>query len=359
MSDSPSTGARPGVPPLAGWETVLLVVVALLAVNVGGLGLASSFEAVSGAGQRWGFASPWMLPIAIDTAIPVFTACHLLLVRVDMPLGWVRVVPWVLTGVTCWLNIAAGKTVSAKVAHGTMPLLWVVFSEVAAHVYATRIGAVTGTRMEKIRRSRWLLAFPSTFGLWRRMTLWEITSYTVALARERERLLARASLREEYGRRWRWRAPRRDRVLLRLGELTPASVAGPQAEPDSEPPREHAAEQPAQARVSLVKPQREPNNPPAPRGPVAAPRTAQVTAARTAAARTARGSTPQEKDAARAWVLARLGDGRAVGWRAVAAEFGRGETWCRARVREAQSAHAEPALDAGGELAGLHLVGVE
>jgi len=215
---------RPALPPLTGSEKALLGLAVILGVGVGGLGLISSFDTVSAAGARWGFATPQMLPIGIDAAIPAFTLVNLLLIRMDMPLGWVRFVPWFLTGVTCWLNVAAGQSLSAKLAHGTMPLLWVVLSEVAAHVYASRIGAVTGRRMEKIRRSRWLLAFPSTFALWRRMTLWEITSYSDALTRERERQLARADLRQEHGRKWRSKTPRRTRVLLKLGELTPAEA---------------------------------------------------------------------------------------------------------------------------------------
>ncbi|OEU90782.1 hypothetical protein DB35_03590 [Streptomyces abyssalis] len=162
-----------------------------------------------------------MLPVGIDAAIPVFTAANLLLIRLDMRLSWVRWVPWALTFVTCWLNVAAGDSFSAKVAHGTMPLLWVGLSEVVAHVYAVRIGAVTGARMERIRRSRWLLAPLSTFALWRRMTLWEITSYREALEREKERQLARAELREQYGRRWRRQTPLRERVLLKLGDVVP------------------------------------------------------------------------------------------------------------------------------------------
>ena len=126
------------------------------------------------------------------------------------------------------------QSVSAKVAHGTMPLLWVGLSEVAAHVYASRIGAVTGRRMESIRKSRWLLAFPSTFALWRRMTLWEITSYTDALHRERERQLARADLRTTHGRRWRSKTPRRQRVLLELGELAPTEATPPALEANKE-----------------------------------------------------------------------------------------------------------------------------
>ncbi|GAA0668235.1 hypothetical protein GCM10009535_55120 [Streptomyces thermocarboxydovorans] len=231
---------RPAVPPLTRPETGLAGIGAAAAAGVGALGLISSFDAVSAAAARWGFGEPWMLPIGIDVAIPVFTVANLLLIRLDMALAWVRFVPWALTLVTCGLNVAAGHTLWAKVAHGTMPLLWVVFSEIGAHVYAVRIGAVTGRRMEKIRFSRWLLAPLSTFALWRRMTLWEVTSYTAALALERERLLARADLRERYGRSWRRKTPRRERVLLRLGELAPAAAnvadaTEPEPEPDPVP----------------------------------------------------------------------------------------------------------------------------
>ncbi|WP_458244934.1 DUF2637 domain-containing protein [Streptomyces sp. MAI_2237] len=212
-----------GVPPLTKPEMGLAGVGALAAAGVGALGLISSFDAVSAAALRWGFGEPWMLPVGIDVAIPVFTVANLLLIRMDMALAWVRFVPWALTLITCGLNIAAGQGMWAKVAHGTMPLLWVVFSEIGAHIYAVRIGAATGRRMEKIRFSRWLLAFPSTFALWRRMTLWEVTSYSEALTREKERQLARADLRERYGRKWRSKTPRRERVMLRMGDLAPAA----------------------------------------------------------------------------------------------------------------------------------------
>jgi hypothetical protein len=228
---------RPAVPSLSRPEMGLAGVGALAAAAVGALGLYSSFDAVSLAAARWGFSNPHALPVAIDIAIPVFTLANLLLIRLDMALGWVRFVPWALTLVTCWLNIAAGHSLSARVAHGTMPLLWVVFSEIGAHVYAVRIGAVTGRRMDKIRFSRWLLAPASTFALWRRMTLWEVTSYTDALACERERLLARADLHERYGViAWRWRTPRRERVMLRMGELAPAAEQETPALPPADNP---------------------------------------------------------------------------------------------------------------------------
>ncbi|MGW5058609.1 DUF2637 domain-containing protein [Streptomyces sp. NPDC004096] len=230
---------------------------ALAAAGVGALGLISSFDAVSLAAARWGFGEPWMLPVGIDTAIPVFTVANLLLIRMDMALAWVRFVPWVLTLVTCGLNVAAGNGMWAKVAHGTMPLLWVVFSEIGAHIYAVRIGAATGRRMEKIRFSRWLLAPLSTFALWRRMTLWEVTSYSAALGMERERLLTRADLHERYGRGWRRKTPRRERVMLRMGELAPATgpalvTTDPKPEPVQGP--ETAALRPPRKRPTKAKP---------------------------------------------------------------------------------------------------------
>ncbi|MEU9345242.1 DUF2637 domain-containing protein [Streptomyces sp. NPDC048278] len=243
MTTTTTTVERPAVPPLSKPEIGLAVLGALAAAAVGALGLIASFDAVSTAAARWGFGEPWMLPVGIDVAIPVFTVANLLLIRMDMALAWVRFVPWVLTLVTCGLNVAAGHSLWAKVAHGTMPLLWVVFSEIGAHVYAVRIGAATGRRMEKVRFSRWMLAPLSTFALWRRMTLWEITSYSEALKRERERQLARARLREEHGRRWRSKTPRPERVLLKLGELAPASEDVPPTppqqteEPTPEPPK--------------------------------------------------------------------------------------------------------------------------
>ncbi|MEU2568785.1 DUF2637 domain-containing protein [Streptomyces althioticus] len=246
-----------GVPPLTKPEMGLAGVGALAAAGVGALGLVSSFDAVSAAAARWGFGEPWMLPVGIDVAIPVFTVANLLLIRMDMALAWVRFVPWALTLVTCGLNVAAGQGLWAKVAHGTMPLLWVVFSEIGAHIYAVRIGAATGRRMEKIRWSRWLLAPVSTFALWRRMTLWEVTSYALALTCERERLLARADLRERYGPLWRWRTPRRERVMLRMGELAPATeqevAAPPLVEEPPAPPAESKPRPRRRAAISKAK----------------------------------------------------------------------------------------------------------
>jgi len=209
------------VPDLTPGETWLLYLTIALLLAVGTIGLIVSFQSVSAKALLWGFETPELLPIAIDLAIPGFTIAHLLLIRMDMELAWVRAVPWTLTAATIYLNVQAGTNTAAKIGHGALPLVWVVCSEIAGHVYRALIGRATGKRMERIRRSRLVMAPFRTSSLWRRMVLWEETSYTNAISREQEFLLARADLRERYGRWWRFKAPIRERVLLRLGELTP------------------------------------------------------------------------------------------------------------------------------------------
>ncbi|MFL4905588.1 DUF2637 domain-containing protein [Streptomyces sp. MMS24-I2-30] len=229
-----STAETVEAPALSQSERLLLWGVILAGAGVGALGLASSYDSVGRAASSWGFSEPWMLPVGIDIAIPVFTAARLLLIRLTMPLAWVHLAPWTLTLVTCWLNIAAGDSVSAKIAHGSMPLIWVGLSEIAAHVYAVRIGVATGQRMERIRRSRWFIAPWTTLLLWRRMVLWETTDYRKALSLEKDRLLLRAEFRQVYGSGWRRKAPRRDLVLLKLGALTPDGMTPPEEEDEQE-----------------------------------------------------------------------------------------------------------------------------
>ncbi|MDH6628674.1 hypothetical protein M2271_006507 [Streptomyces sp. LBL] len=216
--ESPEPLTEAGVPPLTRWERFGAALTALLAVAVGALGFYASFDAVSLKAESWGFDDPWVLPVSIDSAIPVFTAANLYLIRMDMALAWVRFVPWALSLITCALNVAAGNSLWAKVAHGVISLLWVGVSEIAAHIYAVRIGAATGRRrrLDKVRWKRWLLAPWPTFTLWRRMNLWELASYDTVLNLEQERLVYQAKLRGRFGRAWRRKAPVEALLPLRL-----------------------------------------------------------------------------------------------------------------------------------------------
>lgn len=205
--------------------TAVAVVAALVAV-LGLLGFVNSFAGVAAAARPSFGALAFTVPIGIDVGIAVFAALDITLARLDMRMRWLRLVPWALTAATVYLNVARQHDGFGMVAHAVLPCLWVLAVEIAAHVIRVRAQLVAGARMDAIRRSRWLLAPLATARLWRRMVLWEIRSYPDALARERDRLLARTALQDRYGRlAWRWKAPRRQRALYRLGELVPATDA--------------------------------------------------------------------------------------------------------------------------------------
>ncbi|MFL6053782.1 MAG: DUF2637 domain-containing protein [Actinoallomurus sp.] len=188
------------------------------------IGMYVSFQTVYEYVRPWFRASAWTVPIAIDVAILVFSAADLLLSFWRMAKPTMRLVPWGFTAATIWLNWQAGGPIPIRLAHGAMPALWVLFCEYARHVLAARVGLVRGERMEKVRRSRWLLAPLSTARMRRRMILWEITSYRRALELEAERRAEIARLEMAHGRRWRRRASARDRLALKLAAVAPADV---------------------------------------------------------------------------------------------------------------------------------------
>jgi hypothetical protein len=208
-------------------------------VLLGVIGAVNSFRAVAAAVEPSFGGLAWTVPVGVDVGIAVFTALDLLLARVGMRMSWLRLVPWALVGTTIYLNVADEHDPVAAVAHGVLPALWVIAVEAGSHVVRRHVGltAPDGVQpMDRVRWSRWILAPSSTLRLWRRMVLWETRSYSEALRRERDRLLACTDLQDRWGRcAWRWRAPRRARVLYRLGELAPAGTLAPVAGADTLP----------------------------------------------------------------------------------------------------------------------------
>ena len=217
----------------------------------------------------------WAVPVAIDVAILVFSAADLLLSYWRMAKPSMRLIPWAFTAATIWLNWQAGGPVPIRVAHAAMPALWVLFCEYARHVLAARVGLVNGGRMEKVRRSRWLLAPLSTARLRRQMILWEITSYRRALELEAERRAKIARLEMAHGRKWRRQASADERLAIKLSKVAPAELLptltatitpGEQPEPAVRPgPAVQAKPETAHAPVAVTPPEPEPSSPTATR----------------------------------------------------------------------------------------------
>ncbi|QHC26602.1 DUF2637 domain-containing protein [Streptomyces sp. GS7] len=197
---------------------VLIGVVIAGAVLIAAIGFTGSYAAVRALAEKKGFgAFAVVFPIGIDAGIVVLLALDLLLTWIRIPFPLLRQAAWLLTAATIAFNGAAAWPDALGVGmHAVIPLLFVVAVEAARHAVG-RIADITADKhMEGVRLTRWLLAFPSTFRLWRRMKLWELRSYDQVIQLEQDRLVYQARLRARYGRAWRRRAPVESLMPLRL-----------------------------------------------------------------------------------------------------------------------------------------------
>ncbi|WUI01135.1 DUF2637 domain-containing protein [Spirillospora sp. NBC_00431] len=253
-----TTEARTAVVPLTRAQKVLAGVGGLFFAGLAGLGGYGSFASVRDVAEPWFGDEAWIVPAGVDLGILALVSVALLLEWLAMPMPALRWMAMAFTGATVWLNVsAANGDATGMVMHAAMPVLFVTFIEAVRHAIRRRAGIAAGTVREGVPATRWLLAPFSTFRLWRRMVLWQITSYPQALVAEQRRRHALALLDAHYGRKWKSKAPAditwmlRDGVMLdqalaRVTELTappppPPPPPAPEPEAAPEPPPKKAA----------------------------------------------------------------------------------------------------------------------
>lgn len=192
---------------------------------IGLVGFSVSFASVMNAAWPYLGWACWTLPLLVDLAIFVLSGVALFLELHEISSRWIRTIPLALAGFTVYLNTAEQPNVFGKAVHAAGPVLWVVVVEIGTYVVRRLVGLASERHMDKVRASRWLLAPLSTFRLWRRMRLWEITSYRAAVGREHDLTAARALLRQWYGFGWRSKAPRAERLAVALQGASDRPVA--------------------------------------------------------------------------------------------------------------------------------------
>jgi hypothetical protein len=204
---------------------IAVAVLSMLSGGLATLGGIGSFATVRTLAVPWfGAASAWIAPVGIDIGILVLLGWDLLAEFLAMPWPVLRWVAWTFIGGTVYLNVAAahGNPVGS-VMHAAMPALFIIATEGIRHLVRQLTGLANGTRIEAIPLPRWLLAPRSSFTLHRHMVLWHVTSYHDGLRLEYDRILAISRLQETHGRwLWRWKAPLRERLALRMA---PAEIA--------------------------------------------------------------------------------------------------------------------------------------
>jgi hypothetical protein len=192
---------------------------------IGLIGFAASFASVSQAAYPYLGRGAFTLPLLVDLGIFTLSGLGIVLELHEISSRWIRLIPLGLAGFTIYLNTATQPTWFGKAVHAAGPVLWVIVVEIATFTVRRMVALSSENAMGKVRGARWLLAPISTFRLWRRMRLWEITSYHTAIASEFERAASAALLRQWYGPAWRARAPRAERLAVRLLGITDEPVA--------------------------------------------------------------------------------------------------------------------------------------
>jgi Protein of unknown function (DUF2637) len=157
---------------------IATLVVAPLVCALGALGGIGSFATVRHLAVPWFGTWAWIVPVGIDTGILALLAWDLLAEYLRLSWPVLRCTAWTFIAATTYLNIAAAHgNPTASVMHAAMPVLFVTVIEGIRHLIRQITGLATGTRIERIPLSRWLLAPRTTFLLGRRMVLWHVTSY--------------------------------------------------------------------------------------------------------------------------------------------------------------------------------------
>lgn len=234
------------------------------AAIVGAIGFAGSYDSLKELAEQKGFGDfSYFLPVGVDAGIIVLLGLDLWLTRMRIPMPLMRQAAWVLTVATIYFNANAGVPEPtagnpypslwddpvAVGMHSVLPLLFIATVEAARHAVRRLAHLAEDNSMDKVRASRWFLDPLRTFGLWRRMRLWEITSYAKALLRERERLVYLYRLRARYGSKR--KAPVEVSLPLRLADY------GEQLPPPPLTEREEAEQAAAEARETAREAERE------------------------------------------------------------------------------------------------------
>lgn len=243
----------PAAVPLTRARKALIGVVIAGAVVIAAISFTGSYDAVSklAAAKGFGWYSP-VYPVGIDAGIAVCLALDLVLASFRMRYALLRPFAWFLTAATIMLNAATawGDWLACGM-HAVIPLSFVMLAEAGRHAIGLLAAIEAGRAMESPPLIRWLIAPTSTFGIWRRMRLWQIRSYEDGLALYQEAAAFRIKLRAQHGRRYRRRASAVELLALRLSRIgTPVAEALAQGEAEAEAARAAEAKRASEDRLA-------------------------------------------------------------------------------------------------------------
>jgi hypothetical protein len=225
--------------PFRGGLLASAALVGLAALALAVIGFTGSYRSIRDLALGWGWGwFSYVFPVGIDVGIIGLIAADLFLCAIRTPAPILRWFAWVLTVATVVFNASSGWPPDGSAgwmdyveaaAHATMHGLVVVITEALRRAIARRARIADGRQFEPLGIARWFLAPVPTFGVLRRMRLWDVYTRAEALRLERDRLTLRDELIEKYGRDWKKKArPVEKRAMrdARPGAARPSRPAG-------------------------------------------------------------------------------------------------------------------------------------
>lgn len=204
----------------------MVITSVVLGVVVASYGLAGSYVSIAELAERHHVPLADFVPMGIDGGLVAVVVLDLALTWIGSPAGWLRQLVRILSVGTVVANAVAGWPDPVAVGlHAAAPLMLLAMLEASRTVLLWRIGETRVTRRESIPTVRWVLAPWRTFLLWRRMALWQITSYRTAIDTELALRRAVTQLRAHHGRHWRRHVPADLVWMLRTGIAVNEAVA--------------------------------------------------------------------------------------------------------------------------------------
>lgn len=184
--------------------TALSLAAAIGGTLVGVIGFAMSYSALAKVALSWGFSqelAPWF-PIGVDASIIAFLALDLYLIRKDIPWPVLRMAAHAMTGATIWFNASSQGGIAADpvqaASHGVMPVLFVIGVEAARRLFIQKAQLDAGTHADRIPLHRWILSPVATPRFYRRMRLYNVTSYPDMVRRQQDLIAYEQWLKRKY-----------------------------------------------------------------------------------------------------------------------------------------------------------------
>jgi hypothetical protein len=197
-----------GLPRLTSGQRLALTGAVGLALALATYGAVGSYTTISTKAAELGVPLPALVPVGIDGGLVGVIVLDLVLAWTGHPIGWLRQLTRLLTIGTVTANVSAGWPNPIAIGlHAAAPLMLLVMVEAGRAVLLRRAGLASGTVRDRIPMGRWVLSPWRTWLLWRRMVLWQISSYREALDMDARLHRARHVLMMHFGRHWKREAP--------------------------------------------------------------------------------------------------------------------------------------------------------